>query len=181
MNRVIWFSRGLSRRLSKVCIPERYNYQEFIGYKSHIARLLHRRLSHHFKHTNENVAYTVNPSTLLRDFGLEYPALATAIFKFKKAIEEMKRAEIIQNFKTEIIVSASDSRKIEDYFLTIVPTQTFSFEMSASNTVQNKVAHLADSLKQEISLKTKKRRSIFPKDFASQLRVNRERVRLKNR
>ncbi len=163
------FSRVIAEALESLYF-RRYNYQKVIGYKSHIARLLHRRLSHHFKQANENVAYTVNFSTLLRDFGLEYPTLATAIFKFKKAIEEMKKANVIQDFKTDAVVSALDSRKIEDYFLTIVPTKTFSFEMSASNTVQNNVARLADSLKEEISSKTKKKRSIFPKDSAPQTR-----------
>lgn len=38
-------------------------------------------------------------------------------------------ANVIQDFKTDAVVSALDSRKIEDYFLTIVPTKTFSFEM----------------------------------------------------
>lgn len=156
------FSKVIAEALESLYF-RRYNYQKVIGYKSHIARLLHRRLSHHFTQANENVAYTVNFSTLLRDFGLEYPTLATAIFKFKKAVEEMKKALVIQEFKCDAIISPLDSRKIEDYFLTIVPTNNFAFETSASNKVQDNVMRLADSLKDENSSKNKKKRSIFPK------------------
>lgn len=143
----------------------RLNYKQVVGYKSSIARLLHRRISHHFTQANEEISYRVNLSTLLRDFGLEYPTLRKAFFVFKKSIEEMKEAGVIKDFEADPIISSKDKRKIEDYYLRIIPTRTFSFEMKNSNIVNSKITGIYEQMQEKnISPKLlpKKESPIFP-------------------
>ena len=145
----------------------RFNYKKVVGYKSNIARLLHRRISHHFTQSNPNLSYSVNFSTLLRDFGLEYPSLAKAFIKLKEALQEMKDANVIQEFSCEGICNSDDSRKIDDYFLRIIPTKAFSFEVKNSNDVRNNILGIletSENVKQvSNSKKPRKSATIFPK------------------
>lgn len=145
----------------------RFNYKKVVGYKSVIARLLHRRISHHFTQSNPKLTYSVNFSTLLRDFGLEYPTLAKAFIKLKEALQEMEDANIIQEFTCEPIRNSKDSRKIEDYFVKITPTQAFSFEVKNSNEIRINISRMSegseDVNKLQNSKKSKKTTSFFPK------------------
>lgn len=145
----------------------RFNYKKVVGYKSSIARLLHRRISHHFTQSNPNLTYSVNFSTLLRDFGLEYPSLAKAFIKLKGALQEMKDATVVQEFVCEPVYNGKDSRKIEDYFLKVTPTNAFSFEVKNSNAIRSSILKILDNSedvkKTSKSKKTKKSASFFPK------------------
>lgn len=67
-----------------------------VSYKTKEARLLHRRLSHNFSQSNENVPYSVNLTTLIRDFGLKYENLTKAGIAFNKAFKELRNANVIQ-------------------------------------------------------------------------------------
>lgn len=145
----------------------RFNYKKVVGYKSNIARLLHRRISHHFTQSNPKLTYSINFSTLLRDFGLEYPTLAKAFIKLKSALQEMKDANVVQEFVCEPIYNGKDSRKIEDYFLKITPTNAFSFEVKNSNDIRTNILKILDNSedvkKVSTTKKTKKSTSFFPK------------------
>ncbi len=144
----------------------RFNYKKVVSYKSVIARLLHRRISHHFTQSNPKLTYSVNFSTLLRDFGLEYPTLAKAFVKLKEALKEMEDANVIQEFTCEPIRNSRDARKIEDYFVKITPTQAFSFEVKNSNEVRINISRISEDsedLNQKSSKKTKETTSFFPK------------------
>lgn len=144
----------------------RFNYKKVVSYKTNIARLLHRRISHHFTQSNPKLTYSVNFSTLLRDFGLEYPTLAKAFIKLKAALEEMKNANVIQEFSCEPICNGHDPRKIDDYFIKITPTQAFSFEVKNSNDVRTNILSIlekSEDAKQISSKKQKKSASFFPK------------------
>ncbi|MGI8543174.1 MAG: hypothetical protein ACR2MD_06795 [Aridibacter sp.] len=143
----------------------RFNYRKVVSYKSVIARLLHRRISHHFTQSNPKLTYSVNFSTLLRDFGLEYPTLAKAFIKLKEALQEMKDANVIQEFTCDPIRNAKDARKIEDYFVKITPTQAFSFEVKNSNDIRINISRMSEDsedLNQKSSKKSKKSTSFFP-------------------
>lgn len=158
------FSKLLADALDQLYF-RRMNYKQVVQYKSPIARLLHRRISHHFTQANEELHYTVNLSTLLRDFGLEYPTVAKAIYNFKLAVEEIKEAGVIKEFKPDPIVSTKDRRKIEDYYLQITPTKNFSFEMRNSNLVRQNVEKIVEQLGEETLTKPAQKRpqpSIFP-------------------
>lgn len=145
----------------------RFNYRKVVSYKSVIARLLHRRISHHFTQSNPKLSYSVNFSTLLRDFGLEYPTLAKAYVKLKEALNEMKEANVIQEFVCEPIRNSKDSRKIEDYFVKITPTQAFSFEVKNSNDIRinmSRISEVSEDVNQVQNSKNKnKSTSFFPK------------------
>lgn len=143
----------------------RFNYKKVVSYKSVIARLLHRRISHHFTQSNPKLTYSVNFSTLLRDFGLEYPTLAKAYIKLKEALVEMKDANVIQEFDCEPIRNSKDARKFEDYFVKITPTQAFSFEVKNSNDIRINISRMSEDfgdLSKKSSKKSKKSTSFFP-------------------
>lgn len=142
----------------------RFNYKKVIGYRSNIARLLHRRLSHHFTQANQELTYTVNFSTLLRDFGLEFSSLAKAFIKLKEALEEMRDANVVQEYKTEAIFNGNDCRKIDDYFLSVMPTKAFSFEVKNSNDIKRDVLKIFDSSEEETVRSKRKKKSLgfFP-------------------
>lgn len=149
----------------------RFNYKKVVAYKTNIARLLHRRISHHFTQSNPNLTYGVNFSTLLRDFGLEYPSLAKAFIKLKEALKEMKDANVIQEFTCEPICNGQDPRKIDDYFIKIIPTKAFSFEVKNSNNVKANILEILETSEEEkkVSASKNSRRSssFFPKPVKS--------------
>jgi len=146
----------------------RFNYKKVVAYRTNIARLLHRRISHHFTQSNPNLTYSVNFSTLLRDFGLEYPSLAKAFIKLKEALKEMKDANVIQEFTCEPICNGHDPRKIDDYFIKIIPTKAFSFEVKNSNDIKANILEILETSEEEkvsASQKSRKPSSFFPKPF----------------
>jgi hypothetical protein len=145
----------------------RFNYKKVVAYKTNIARLLHRRISHHFTQSNPKLTYSVNFSTLLRDFGLEYPTLAKAFIKLKEALKEMKDANVVQEFTCEPICNSHDPRKIDDYFIKINPTSAFSFEVKNSNDVRNNILGILENSEEvknvSNSKQSKKSSAVFPK------------------
>lgn len=170
------FSSLLAKALKNLYF-RRFNYKKVVSYKTKEARLLHRRLSHNFSQSNENVPYSVNLTTLIRDFGLKYENLTKAGIAFKKAFKELRNANVIQpvipaneNEKEKLvlmdkIVSASNTRKVEDYFLTIKTTKAFSFEASNSNVIKNKIEELAEQViepEEKKQIQKKAKNSIFP-------------------
>lgn len=158
------FSRLVAEALNRMYF-RRYNYRQVVRYKSNVARLLHRRISHHFTQANEEISYSVYLSTLLRDFGLEYATLAKAYQHFKKGIGEMKEANVVLDFVAAPVMSQHDKRKIDDYHLEITMTKTFSFEVKNSNVIRQNVGRLSDAMGGEKSSafsEKKKIPSIFP-------------------
>lgn len=138
----------------------RFNYQQVISYKSSFARLLHRRISHHFTQANNvDKKYTVNLSTLLRDFGFEFDHISRAYKKLLEAVKEMEKNNVIGEFFADPVLSVSKGhrRKIEDYFITIVPTKKFSFEMTDANNVKKRVVQLNEALKENLEPETKQK------------------------
>lgn len=121
----------------------RVNYKQVVGYKSDFARLLHRRISHHFTQAREDLEYTIYLTSLLNDFGLEFPTLAKGFAELKKAVALLKKSNVIKDFDFEPVLSSKGYGKYEDYFIKIKPTKTFSFEMSGSNKVKNNVLQIA--------------------------------------
>ena len=150
----------------------RFNYKKVVAYKTNIARLLHRRISHHFTQSNPKLTYSVNFSTLLRDVGLEYPSLAKAFIKLKEALKEMTDANVVQDYSCEPICHSSDPRKIDDYFIKITPTQAFSFEVKNSNNVRTSILEILETSEQRKKVsdseKTKKSASFFPSPVRSE-------------
>lgn len=79
------------------------NYEKAMRYKSRIARLLHKRLSHSFTYASATrPPYNIKLSTLIRDFGLKkYARLRDNLREVIKALEEMKKAKVIYDYRRE--------------------------------------------------------------------------------
>ena len=130
----------------------RYNYKQVMQYRKNFARLLHRRMSHHFIQASEKIPYEVRLSTLLRDFGLNYERLTYALRDFKEAIAEMQTAYVVSSFTAEPIRNSGNKKKIDDYHLYVTPTANFSFEIKNSNVIRQKIHLLSDAGKLQKSL-----------------------------
>ncbi len=71
-----------------------------MGYRSAIARKLHKRFSHFFIQASITQLNTVFLSTLVRDFGLtKYKQMSKNLRDFEKAVDESKSFYIIINFR----------------------------------------------------------------------------------
>jgi hypothetical protein len=94
------------------------NYKKVMGYRSAIARKLHKRLSHFFIQASLTEKFTVLLSTLIRDFGLtKYSQMSKNLRDFEKAVEELKESDTILNFHKEEIIETSPRVKVVDYWL----------------------------------------------------------------
>lgn len=124
----------------------RLNYKKVISYKSNIARLLHRRLSHHFTQANESLSYNIYVTTLIRDFGLSAKELKRHRADFTTALEEMINLNVVKEFK---ITKVMASGVLTDYHLEIMPTKAFSFEVSNTNTITKNVLQMSEGFQIE--------------------------------
>lgn len=66
------------------------NYETFMGYKHHLSRWLHKRISHNFTQATSDTPFTINLSTVQRDSCMpESRSTKLAKQDFEKAIAEM--------------------------------------------------------------------------------------------
>ncbi len=80
------------------------NYKKVMGYRSAIARRLHKRLSHFFIQARLTEKFAVSLSTLICDFGLtKYSQMSKNLRDFENAVEELKESSAILNFYKEEI------------------------------------------------------------------------------
>ncbi|MGI8543954.1 MAG: hypothetical protein ACR2MD_10830 [Aridibacter sp.] len=113
------------------------NYKKVMGYRSAIARKLHKRLSHFFIQASITQMYTVFLSTLIRDFGLtKYKQMSKNLRDFEKAVDELKSSYTIINFHSETIKQTSPRRKIVDYKLSIQPHPEFVSDVKKANYIK---------------------------------------------
>lgn len=110
------------------------NYKKVMGYRSAIARKLHKRLSHFYVQASLTEKYTVLLSTLIRDFGLtQYKQMSKNLRDFEKAIEEMKDSNTILNFYKEEIKQDRPRVKVIDYRISIQPHPEFIADAKKAN------------------------------------------------
>jgi hypothetical protein len=108
-----------------------------MGYRSAIARKLHKRLSHFFIQASITQFYTVFLSTLIRDFGLtKYKQMSKNLRDFEKAVDELKSSCTIINFHSEVVKQTSPRRKIIDYKLRIQPHPEFVSDVKKANYIK---------------------------------------------
>lgn len=131
------------------------DYETTMRYKSHIARQLHKRLSHHYTQASITEKYQVLLSTVIRDFSLTvYDDLRNNLREIKKALDEMsvkeievevngqilkKEIGIISSYKIEKRFDSKDKRKIEDALITIMTYSNFNGEIKRANARQNEI------------------------------------------
>jgi hypothetical protein len=110
------------------------NYKKVMGYRSAIARKLHKRLSHFYIQASLTDKYTVLLSTLIRDFGLTtYSQMSKNWRDFEKAVEELKDSNTILNISKEEIKQERPRIKVIDYKLTIQPHPEFISDAKKAN------------------------------------------------
>jgi hypothetical protein len=114
------------------------NYKKVMGYRSAIARKLHKRLSHFYIQASLTDKYSALLSTLIRDFGLtKYSQMSKNLRDFEKAVEELKDSNTILNFSKEEIKQERPRLKVIDYRLTIQPHPEFVSDVKKANYVKS--------------------------------------------
>lgn len=113
------------------------NYKKVMGYRTAIARKLHKRLSHFFIQASITQMYTIMLSTLIRDFGLtKYKQMSKNLRDFEKSIDELKDSGTIINFYSETIKQTTPRNKIIDYKLRIQAHPEFISEVKKGNYIK---------------------------------------------
>jgi hypothetical protein len=114
-----------------------YDYETVLRYKSILAARLHKRLASNYIQASITSPFNILLSRLLNDSGI------TARNRFvnnKKmlieALEEMKAADVIMNYKLEEIPGKGTSRDLK---ILLTPTNRFVNEMKKSNWMVNEV------------------------------------------
>lgn len=114
------------------------NYKKVMGYRSAIARKLHKRLSHFYVQASLTEKYSVLLSTLIRDFGLtQYTQMSKNLRDFEKAVEELRDSNTILNFYKEEVRADKPRVKVVDYRLTIQPHPEFIGDVKKANYVKS--------------------------------------------
>ncbi|MBI1829276.1 MAG: hypothetical protein HYR87_07380 [Thaumarchaeota archaeon] len=110
------------------------NYETIMGYKNVIARQLHKRMSHHYTQASLTNPYHILLTTMIRDFGLTvYEELRWNLNYVKEGLEEMKKNEVVLDYKTEKTLDAKRRNKIIDVKFIITPHPNFSNETRQIN------------------------------------------------
>lgn len=116
------------------------NYAKSMSYKNVIARQLHKRMSHHYTQASIAYPYHIMLSTIIRDFGLaEYERPSQNLSHVVKALEEMKKQNIILFYKIEKEIDPAQRDKLIDAKITISPDKDFAVEMMNANARQKQI------------------------------------------
>ncbi len=110
------------------------NYKKVIGYRTAIARKLHKRLSHFYTQASFTDKYEAYLSTLIGYFGLTfYSQMSKNLRDFEKGVEELKMSNTILNFHAREIKQDRPRLKIVDYKISIMPHPEFIAEIKKAN------------------------------------------------
>ena len=128
-----------------------FNYKKVMGYDTVIARQLHKRMSHHFIQAGLTENYTIMLTTIIRDFGLtRRKQLKDNLRELETAVEELKKSNVIINFKLDKIIEKSPRIKLVDVKLTIQPHFEFISEVKHANT-RRKLEQIENKDRKEIA------------------------------
>lgn len=117
-----------------------FNYEKSMSYKNVIARQLHKRMSHHYTQASITQPYSINLTTIIRDFGLTaYDRLSHNLRDVETALGEMKEMGVILNYKVEKTLNASQRNKMTEAKVTITPHPEFVGEVMQANKHQTAV------------------------------------------
>ncbi len=133
------FSRLVTESVKNVTF-RLYNYKRVMRYKSLIARQLHKRMAHHFTQASIMTRYSINLTTLIRDFGLTaQSSLGKNLEKVEIALKEMasKESNVILNYNFNKTVDVKNRNKIVDVLIEIQPTHEFAQEVRKANYLEN--------------------------------------------
>ena len=115
------------------------NYEQVMSYKSVIARLLHKRMSHHYTQASLTEPYHFLLTTIIRDFGLTKQAqLRNNQIEVEKALEEMKEKNVVLNSKADKIIENASRTKLIDVKFNIQPHPFFVSDIKKANVRKQK-------------------------------------------
>ncbi|HMS38625.1 MAG TPA: replication protein C, IncQ-type [Pyrinomonadaceae bacterium] len=110
------------------------NYQQLMSYKTTIARLLHKRMSHNFSQAAKNEVYHISTNTIYRDFGLKKLSnLGLQVIEIKKALEELIEANVVLSYEVKEVFDSKRKNKKIDCVFQIKHHQSFIDEAINSN------------------------------------------------
>lgn len=116
------------------------NYDKIMGYRSVIARQLHKRMSHHFTQASLTESYEILLTTVIRDFGLTpQKRLQQNLVEVENAIEEMKQNNVILSCKVSKIFDSKPRTKLIDAKFKFQPHFDFIADMKRANARAKKV------------------------------------------
>lgn len=111
-----------------------FNYETSMSYKNVIARQLHKRMSHHYTQASIMHPYSINLTTIIRDFGLTaYERLSHNLRDVEIALGEMKEKEVVLNFIVDKTLDSSQRNKMTESKITITPHPKFAGEVMRAN------------------------------------------------
>ncbi|PON19359.1 replication protein [Candidatus Entotheonella serta] len=109
-----------------------YNYHLMMSHSSHLARWLHKRLSHNYVNASYDSPYNILLSSVRRNSGLlEYGRPSDARNAFEKALQELVDKNLIMFFEKEETRGARN--KIVDVKYLLTPHFDFVRDVKAAN------------------------------------------------
>ena len=113
-------------------------------FKSVIARQLHKRMSHHFIQASIAHPYSINLSTIIRDFGLtKYEKISNNLREAEKGLQELKTSGVALNYEVRKTYDIKNKNKIVDAQFTITPDPRFVNEVMKSNQKVRRIENAA--------------------------------------
>ena len=126
------------------------NYLKCMLYKKNLARWLHKRISHNYIQASLINNYTILLSTIIRDSCMKsYKEIRNNVSQVEDALEEMKKCDVILNYKTERIYGGRRNKIIDAKFI-LSPSPEFVSEMKRANRRHRRSETL--SLQESLSL-----------------------------
>ena len=126
------------------------NYKKMMGYRSAIARKLHKRLSHFYTQASLTEKYEAMLSTLIEYFGLtKYSQMSKNLRDFEKGVEELKNSNTILNFYVQEIKQDRPRVKVVDYKISIQPHPEFIAEVKKGSYRKNVIESQARMIIEE--------------------------------
>lgn len=111
-----------------------FNYETSMSYKNVIARQLHKRMSHHYTQASVTSSYSINLTTIIRDFGLTlYERLSHNLRDVEVALDEMQSKDVILSYKIDKTLDPEQRNKMTEAKITITPHPRFAGEVMSGN------------------------------------------------
>jgi hypothetical protein len=110
------------------------NYGKNLSLDSVVARKLNKRMSHHFTQASLMNHYDILLSTMIRDFGLtQYKKLSDNWRDVESGLKELKKKEVILDYKKENLLDVKRRNKLADIKIFIVPHPRFISDIVKGN------------------------------------------------
>ena len=123
--------KGLNFRL--------YNYEQVMSYRTVVARLLHKRMAHHYKQAAITNKYRIYLSTIIRDFGLTaQKSLGDNLREVEKSLQEMIDKNVIIKYLVTDKIIDPRTHKLIDVILELQPSIYFESDSKKANYFQSR-------------------------------------------